>query len=126
MIYEKQQHISTKPYHSLLAWKEAHALVRLIYSYSNTFPKHELYGLTSQLRRAAVSVPTNIVEGYARKSIGELKYFLNIAKASMAECEYLTELAHELTYLTDTNYLQLEDQRARASYLLNHFIKSKQ
>lgn len=74
-------------------------LVKLIYTSTVSFPKEESYGLTSQIRRAAVSIPTNIAEGQARKGTKEYIHFLSVARASLAEVETLTIISTELTYL---------------------------
>jgi four helix bundle protein len=82
-------------------WQRGHALVLDIYRLSSKSPREERYGLTSQLRRAAASVPTNIAEGSKRRGAQEYARFLNIAEGSLAETEYLTILSHDLSYLTD-------------------------
>lgn len=88
----------------------------MVYQVTNDFPKAELYGLTSQIRRAAVSVPTNIVEGCARENPGEYTHFLNIAFGSLREVGYLIDLAQRLGLLSDglaSNVLQHYDETAR-------------
>ena len=85
-------------------WKLADELAYKIYVGTRKFPKEEIYGITSQLRRAALSVPTNIVEGYSRKGDKELAHFTNISLGSMAETKYLVYFAHRLGYLPDTEY----------------------
>jgi four helix bundle protein len=80
-------------------WQTAHEFVLAIYRTTDAFPRHELYGITPQLRRAAVSVPTNIAEGSKRSGRKEYAHFLNIAEASMAEVTYLLILARDLGYL---------------------------
>jgi len=77
---------------------EADELALKIYKLTETFPKEELFGLTSQLRRAALSIPTNIVEGYGRKSKREFAQFINIALGSLAETEYLLDFSKRLNY----------------------------
>ena len=83
----------------LLAWQEAMALVELVYRETATFPRHEMYGLTVQIRRAAISVPSNIAEGAARKTSGEFLQFLGITCGSIAELETQLELARRLGFL---------------------------
>jgi four helix bundle protein len=82
----------------LKVWNEAVDLVQAIYSLTSSFPSYEQFGLTSQLRRAAVSVPANIAEGCARSGTKELLRFLSIAQGSLSELDTLAELAHRLGY----------------------------
>lgn len=102
-----------KSYHSLQMWHSADELVKLIYIHSKVFPRHETYGLTSQLRRAALSVVLNIVEGYARTSKAEFKRFLDISLASLSEVEYLLELALDFKYLDQVSYNDIEFIRSK-------------
>lgn len=92
---------------SLDVWKLADELAYKIYMGTRNFPKEEIYGITSQLRRAALSVPTNIVEGYSRKGDKELAHFINISLGSMAETKYLFYFAHRLGYLPDSEYNEI-------------------
>jgi four helix bundle protein len=87
-------------YKDLNVWKRADDLALAVYGATKRFPKDEVYGLTSQLRRASLSVPTNIVEGYARKGDKELARFIGIAIGSLAETEYLLSFALRLGYLS--------------------------
>jgi len=105
------------PYKRLLAWKECHQLVLAVYSATQSFPKHELYGLTSQTRRAAFSAAANIVEGASRKGRNEFRRFLDIALASLSELEYALEVAAALGYVSDKTCAALEDQQRRTRYL---------
>jgi four helix bundle protein len=114
-----------KPYKELIVWQRANEFVLEIYRATVRFPKYELYGVVTQIRRAALSVPTNIVEGYARHTPKELLRFLEIANASLNECEYLLELSRNLRYLNDDEYQHLESVRAKTSYLLFRFRASK-
>ena len=88
-----------KTFRELRVWQAAHTLVLHVYAETRMFPRHEQYGLTSQLRRATVSVAANIVEGHRRTSRHELLNFLNIADASLEEAKYLLFLAHDLRYV---------------------------
>jgi four helix bundle protein len=113
-----------KGYKALLVWQEAHALVLLIYSCTEKFPKSELFGLTSQLRRAGVSIPANIVEGYARFSRKEFSQFISISLGSLAEVEYYLDLSRDLAYLTKDEYAKLVAQRIIVGKLLYGFSRS--
>lgn len=84
---------------SLLVWKKAMQLVVAIYRATERFPSHELDGLVSQLRRAAVSVPSNLAEGYGRNSPKELHYFIGNSRGSLAEVETQIEIARDLEYI---------------------------
>src|SRR5271170_8467159 len=90
-----------RSYRDLAVWKKSMSLVLDIYSNTQTFPKIETYGLTSQLRRAAVSIPSNIAEGQARLSTGEFKHFLGNARGSLAEVETQILIAKDLSYLEE-------------------------
>ena len=83
----------------LLVWQRSHKLVLAIYSASVGFPRSEQFGLTSQLRRAALSVPTNIAEGSKRQSESDFARFLNMAEGSLAETEYLLMVSRDLGYI---------------------------
>jgi four helix bundle protein len=82
----------------LIVWQKSHHLVLEVYEYTEGFPAHEIYGLASQLRRAAVSIPANIAEGFKRRGSQDKRRFLNIAQASLEECRYYLILARDLKY----------------------------
>ena len=107
-------------------WKLADELAYQTYLNTRSFPKDEIYGLTSQLRRAALSVPTNIVEGYSRKGDKELTRFLNISIGSMAEVKYLVYFAHRLGYLRDVEYTDLKNGYERLGKSLWRFYETVQ
>jgi four helix bundle protein len=88
-----------RPHYKLEAWKEAMALVSLVYQASRDFPKEEIYGLTSQVRRSAVSVPSNIAEGAARSSAKEFAQVLSVSMGSISELETQLLIAVDLEYL---------------------------
>ena len=88
-----------KGYKKLRVWQKADDLAYRVYLETKKFPKDEIYGVTSQLRRAALSVPTNIVEGMGRQGKNELRKFISIALGSLAETEYLLEFCTRLNYL---------------------------
>lgn len=116
--------IDKKGYKKLKVWGKAHRFAMEIYKKSRIFPKEELYGLTSQLRRSAFSVPINIVEGQASNSKREFLSFLNIANRSLVETEYLLEAVRELSFLSGLDYQKLEEMRSEVGVMLNVFTKS--
>jgi len=114
----------TPDFKNIKAWKYADDLAFLTYSHSKSFPKEELYGITSQLRRAVVSVPTNIAEGAGREHKKEYLNFLYIARGSIAETEYLLHLSKRLKYLSDDSYQEVESLRKETAKTLQGFIHS--
>ena len=96
-----------RDFHNLLIWKRSHQLTLDIYKVSQSFPKEELFGLTSQIRRAVSSVPTNIAEGCGRNSNKDFAHFLQIAIGSASEVEYELLLAHDLQYINKDEYERL-------------------
>jgi four helix bundle protein len=104
------------PHKRFLAWQECHKVVLAVYKATESFPKHELYGLTSQARRAAFSSAANIVEGASRKGRNEFRRFLDISLGSLSELEYALEVAAALDYLTPESYAALEAQQKRARF----------
>ena len=87
---------TSKSFQNLIVWQKAHEWVLNIYAFTKTFPKEELFGLTSQLRRAAVSIPANIAEGFKRRSYSDKARFYNIAQSSLEECRYYLILTNDL------------------------------
>ena len=112
-----------KDFRELKVWEKAHAVTIGIYEATATFPKQELYGLTSQLQRAAVSIATNIAEGCGKDGDLEFKRFLTIAMGSSSELEYLLLLAHDLGYLTDVKHAELSGQLIETRKMLNALIQ---
>lgn len=110
-------------YKKLIAWQKADELAYQIYLATRTFPKEEIYGITSQLRRASLSIPTNIVEGCARQGKKELKQFVNIALGSQAEVEYLLSFCLKLGYLQIESYEKLEKHWQEVGRLLWGFYQ---
>jgi len=92
-----------RPHESLQAWKEAMRPVRIIYDLANAFPREEIFGLIAQMRRAAVSVPSNLAEGAARSSRKEFSQFLSVAKGSLSELETQLLISADLGYLDRGN-----------------------
>ncbi len=113
-----------RDYTKIEAWMLADDLTVAVYGATRTFPREEIYGLTSQLRRAAYSVPANIAEGSARESKRDYLHFLYIARGSLAETQYFVHLAHRLGYLPDEGHLALLEQTKRTFACLHGLIKA--
>jgi four helix bundle protein len=94
----------TKSFQELIVWQKAHQFVLDVYKYTQSFPKEEVYSLTAQLKRAAISIPANIAEGYKKKSKADKARFMNIAQGSLEECQYYLILSRDLDY-GDNNHL---------------------
>ena len=90
--------MNSKRFEDVEVWRKAHAWVLSIYRFTEAFPKHELFGLTSQLRRAAVSVPANFAEGFKKRGLADKIRIYNIAQGSLEECRYYLILARDLQY----------------------------
>ncbi len=99
--------LKSQSFRDVVVWQKAHAFVLAIYRCTAPFPKHELFALTAQLRRAAASIPANFVEGFRKRTIPDKVRFYNIAQGSADECLYHLILAHDLDY-ADTTTLQAE------------------
>lgn len=108
----------------LNAWKEAHKFVLMIYKITKLFPKEELFGLTSQIRRAAVSISSNIAEGFSRRSYGDKGQFYSIALGSLTETQNQLLVAKDVEYLNNDNFQELAKQSVIVSKLVNGLIKS--
>jgi four helix bundle protein len=115
---------SMMPYQKLTAWQAAHELALAIYRVTDRFPKHELYGLTSQIRRAAFSVAANIAEGVAKRGNGEFRRFLDMSIGSLSEISYATLLAKDLGLLDAEQAKEIESRREHASKLTWGLYKS--
>ena len=111
-----------KDFKELEIWKRSHKLTVDIYRTTQKFPKEEIYGLTSQIRRAVSSIPTNIAEGCGRRSNAELANFLNIATGSASEVEYELLLAKDINYLTDIQYQQFTQEVREIRSMLSAYM----
>jgi four helix bundle protein len=109
-------------YRDLVVWKKSMAFVLDVYRNTQTFPKIETYGLTCQLRRAAVSIPSNIAEGQARRSTGEFKQFLGNARGSLVEVETQILIARDLGYLEQNQSETLLSATAEIGRMLNGLL----
>jgi len=116
--------MAVRSYKDLIAWQKAMDLVELVYRHSSNFPKEEQYGLTSQLRRAVVSVPSNIAEGQGRSTTADFLRFLTIARGSLFESETQIMISERLNYLTNQQSSELADLIAETGRLINGLINS--
>jgi four helix bundle protein len=115
------QRPSARTFRDLVVWQKAHAFVLAVYRLTESFPDREKFGLSHQMRRAAVSIPANIAEGFGKRSQADKARFLNIAEGSLEECRYYLILAHDLGYgETEPLMRTLEE----ASRLLNAYARA--
>lgn len=114
-----------KSFKEIQVWQKSHQLVLGIYSTTEKFPHNEIYGLVSQMRRSAVSIPSNIAEGYKRKSIKDSLHFYNTAESSLEELKYQTLLAFDLGYIKDSQYKKLSELQDEIGRMLNGWKKSQ-
>ena len=110
-------------FRKLLVWQKGHAIVLSIYRATSTFPDHEKYGLTSQMRRAAHSIPSNIAEGCGRAGRIELRQFLHLALGSASELDYFLLLSRDLQLLTSRQYETLEKRVLELKLMLSGLIR---
>ena len=113
-----------RSYRELLVWQKAKALAVSLYRETETFPKSETYGLNSQIRRAAVSVASNIAEGQGRLTRGEFKHFLGMARGSLLELDTQLAIAHDLGYIPPDPYQAADDETYQVLGLINRLIAS--
>ena len=112
-----------KSFRDLLIWQKSMDLVTEIYLISKKFPKEELYGLTSQIRRSVVSIPSNIAEGYGRRATGDYIRFLNIAQGSLYEFQTQLEVAYRIKYIEQKEYESLRISSIEIERMVNGLIK---
>lgn len=105
--------MATQKFQELIVWQKSHLFVLSVYKYSESFLKSEIYGLTSQFRRAAVSIPANIAEGYKKRGKADKGRLMNIAQGSLEECQYSLVLSKDLGY----------DEKSELTLLLNEVSK---
>jgi four helix bundle protein len=110
-------------YRNLKVWERAHQLTLALYKVTSQFPKEELYGLTSQVRRACSSIPANVAEGCGRNSDAELARFLQIAMGSASELDYHLLLVRDLKFMSTRDYEQLGTELSEVRRMLNAFIQ---
>jgi four helix bundle protein len=115
--------MALKSFRELIVWQKAMDLVELIYKATHGFPKEELFCLTQQLRRAAISIPSNVAEGQGRDSTKEFLHHLSFAYGSLCELETQTALAQRLGYINNTQNNAITEQAAEVGRLINGLTK---
>jgi four helix bundle protein len=113
----------SQSFRDVIVWQRAHAFTPAVYRCTESFPKHELFALTSHLRRAAASIPSNFVEGFRKRTGPDKLRYYNTAQASADECLYQLILAHDLNYANTT---ELQTELEEASKLLQGYIRGLQ
>ena len=113
----------TRSFEDIMAWQKAHSFVLAVYKETKDFPEDERFGLTSQFRRAAVSIAANIAEGYKKLSKADKLRFFNISQCSLEECRYYCILSRDLGYINEQTFMFLSEKNSDASYMLNSYIK---
>jgi len=112
---------AAKTFQDLIVWRKAHEFVLEVYRLTESFPQREIYGLSHQMRRAAVSIPANIAEGFRKRGVADKTRFMNIAQGSLEECRYYLILAKDLGYGDTAKLTGLLEEVSR---LLNAYIKA--
>ena len=112
-----------KDFRNLKVWEKSHQLALAVYKATSTFPRHELYGLTSQIRRACASIPANIAEGCGRSGDAELARFLQIAMGSASELEYHLLLARDLEFVSTSDYEHLTKEVVDVKRMLTRLLQ---
>jgi four helix bundle protein len=118
---DKKLYKPSQSFTDLIVWQKSHAFVLAVYTLTAQFPKEELFGLTSQLRRAAVSIPANIAEGFKKKGKQDKLRFYNIAQGSLEECRYYLILTQDLKYSDTSKEMSLLEE---VSKLLNAYAQA--
>jgi len=113
-----------RSYRNLLVWQKSMKFVQEVYAASGTFPREEMYGLTSQVRRAAVSIPSNIAEGHGRRSQREFSQFLRISRGSVMEVETQLQIAASLGFISETRSYHLLKQSEELGKMLDGLSSS--
>ncbi len=114
-----------KTFRDIKVWQKAHELVLNIYKITVKFPSEEKFALSSQIRRAIISVASNVVEGFKRKSLKDRVHFYNIADASLEEVKYQLLVAKDLKYINENNYCEVIQLAEEVSKMLNAWIKTQ-
>ncbi len=115
--------VEIRDYRDLLIWQKGIAIVKEVYLLTQRFPQAEIYGLSNQLRRAAVSIPSNIAEGQSRQHTAEFRQFLHLALGSLAELDTQFIIAHELSYISQENLTNVGSQIIELRKMIYSLIK---
>lgn len=116
--------MNMKTHKDLEVWKLSIELVSDIYKVTQSFPKEELFGITNQIRRSAVSIPANIAEGAGRHGLGELKQFIGIAKGSLSELETLIIISKNLGFINEVDFEQIKQKQISIFKMLSSLVKN--
>lgn len=108
--------MKSKSFKELIVWQKAHQFVLMVYKMTKLFPKEELFGLTSQFRRAAISIPANIAEGYRKRGKADKARFMNISEGSLEECKYYLILTKDLGYADTDQENELAEEVSKLLY----------
>lgn len=111
-------------FRELIVWQKSIDLVEKVYQITNSFPKEEVYSLTSQIKRSAISIPSNIAEGYGRRTTPDFIHFLHIARGSLYEIRTQLEISKRIKYINETELLSMIDNCKEIEKMLNSLIKS--
>ena len=114
----------TKKFEDIVAWQKAHEFVRAVYTVTSNFPKEELFALTSQFRRAAISIAANIAEGYKKLGKMDKLRFYNISQGSLEECRYYVLLSKDLGYISTEVFKSLNEKIGLTSWYINKYADS--
>jgi four helix bundle protein len=114
----------TNSFRDLIVWQKAHQLVIAIYTITKLFPKEEIFSLTNQVRRAAISIAANICEGYKKRTIPNQLNYINIAEGSLEEVKYYIILSKDLQYIDESAYEQLTNSADEVGRLINGYEKA--
>lgn len=109
----------------LIVWQKAHNLTLIIYQIVKDFPRYEEFGLSSQMRRSSSSAPSNIAEGFKRRTSKDSCHFYNLAESTLEELKYQLILARDLEYISDKKYIKTDELAEEVSKLLSGWIKSQ-
>jgi four helix bundle protein len=115
--------MAIQSYKDIIAWKKSHELVLFVYELTEKFPKSEVFGLVSQMRRSGVSIPSNLAEGFKRNHKNDTLHFYNIAQASLEELRYQLLLSKDLKYISKSDFDKAENLSDETSKLIYSWIK---